>query len=62
MESKHAMVEKAASILTAESFSDAYRKRDLNRMVAHCTPEGELQYVPLGFQGEGESKEQLVSE
>jgi hypothetical protein len=34
MESKHAMVDKAASIHTAEGFFDAYRKRDLDKMVA----------------------------
>jgi hypothetical protein len=46
MESKHAMVDKAASIHTAEEFFDAYRKRDLDKMVAQCNPEGELRYVP----------------
>jgi hypothetical protein len=51
MESKHAIVDKAASINTVERFFDAYRKRDLDRMVAHCNPEGELRYVPLGNQG-----------
>ena len=53
MESKHAMVDKVASIHTAEGFFDAYRKRDLDKMVAQCNPEGELRYVPLGNQGEG---------
>lgn len=53
MESKHAIVDKAASINTVERFFDAYRKRDLDRMVAHCNPEGELRYVPLGNQGIG---------
>ena len=53
MESKHAMVDKAASIHTAEGFFDAYRKRDFDKMVARCNPEGEFQYVPLGNQGEG---------
>lgn len=53
MESKHEMVDKAASIHTAEGLFDAYRKRDLDKMVAHCNPEGELQYVPLENQGEG---------
>jgi hypothetical protein len=53
MESKHAMVDKAASIHTAEEFFDAYRKRDLDKMVAKCNPEGELRYLHLGNQGEG---------
>jgi hypothetical protein len=53
MESKHAMVDKAASIKTAEGFFDAYRNRDVDKMVAHCNPEGQLRYVPLGNQGEG---------
>ena len=52
MESKHAIVDKAASIHIAEGFFDAYRKRDLDK-VAQCNPEGELRYVPLGNQGEG---------
>jgi len=47
MESKHAMVDEAASIHIAEGFFDAYRKRDLDK-VAQCNPEGELRYVPLG--------------
>jgi hypothetical protein len=53
MENKLAMVDKAASIHTAEGFFDAYRNRDFDKMVAHCIPKGELQYVPLGNQGEG---------
>jgi hypothetical protein len=53
VESKHAMVDNAASIHTAEGFFDAYRKRVFDKMVARCNPEGELQYVPLGNQGEG---------
>lgn len=53
MEIKHATVEKAASINIVEGFFDAYRKQDLDKMVAHCNPEGELRYVPLGNQGEG---------
>ena len=53
MESKHAMVDKQTSIHTAEGFFNAYRKRDLDKMVAQCNPEGEFQYVPLGNQGEG---------
>jgi hypothetical protein len=36
-----------------EGFLDAYRKRDLDKMIAHCNPNGELRYVPLGNQGEG---------
>jgi hypothetical protein len=51
--SKRAVVDKATSIDTVEGFLDAYRKRDLDKMVAHCNPEGELRYVPLGNQGEG---------
>jgi hypothetical protein len=51
MESKHEVVDKAASIHTAEGFFNAYRKRDLDKMVAHCNPE-ELRYVPLGNQVE----------
>ncbi len=53
MESKHAIVDKATSINTAEGFFDAYRKRDVDKMVAHCNPEGQFRYVPLGNQGEG---------
>jgi ketosteroid isomerase-like protein len=53
MESKHAVVDKAALIHTAEGFFNAYRNRDLDKMVAHCNPDGELRYVPLGTQGEG---------
>jgi len=53
MESKHAVLDKAASMHTAEGFFNAYRNRDLNKMVAQCNPEGELRYVPLGAQGEG---------
>jgi hypothetical protein len=53
MESKHAVVDKAASIHTAEGFFNAYRNRDLDMMIAQCNPEGELRYVPLGNQGEG---------
>jgi hypothetical protein len=53
MESKHAMVDKATSIHTAQRFFDAYRKQDLDKMVSQCNPEGELRYVPLGDQGEG---------
>ena len=53
MENKHATVDKAASINTVEGFFDAYRKQDIDKMVAHCNPEGELRYVPLGQQGEG---------
>jgi SnoaL-like polyketide cyclase len=53
MESKHVVMDKAASIQTAEGFFNAYRNRDLDKMVAQCNPEGELRYVPLGTQGEG---------
>ncbi len=53
MENKHVMVDKATSIHTAEGFFDAYRKRDPDKMVAHCNPEEELQYVPPENQGEG---------
>jgi hypothetical protein len=53
MEKKSEMVDKAGSINTAEGFFNAYRKRDLDKMVAHCNPKGELRYVPLGNQGEG---------
>jgi SnoaL-like domain len=53
MESKHAVVDEAASIDTAKGFFNAYRKRDLDKMVAQCNPEGELRYVPLGTQGGG---------
>ena len=53
MESKHAMMDKAASIHTAGGFFNAYRKRDLDKMVAQCNPKGEFQYVPLGNQVEG---------
>ena len=56
MESKHAMVDKAASIHTAEGFFDAYRKRDFDKMVARCNPEGEFQYVPLGNQDEAKAR------
>jgi hypothetical protein len=52
MKSKHEVVDKAASIHTAEGFFNAYRKRDLDKMVAHCNPE-ELRHVPLGNQVEG---------
>jgi hypothetical protein len=53
MKSKHAVVDKAASIYAAEGFFNAYRNRDLEKMVAQCNPEGELRYVPLLTQGEG---------
>jgi hypothetical protein len=53
MESKHAVVDEAASIDAAKGFFNAYRKRNLDKMVAQCNPEGELRYVPLGTQGEG---------
>jgi hypothetical protein len=53
MKSKDAVVDKAASIYAAEGFFNAYRNRDLEKMVAQCNPEGELRYVPLGTQGEG---------
>ena len=53
MESKHAMVDKATFIHTAQRFFDAYRKQDLDKMIAQCNPEGELRYVPLGDQGKG---------
>jgi len=53
MESRQVVMDKAASIHTAEGFFNAYRNRDLDKMVAQCNPEGELRYVPLGTQGEG---------
>jgi hypothetical protein len=53
MESKHEVMDKAASIHTAEGFFNAYRNRGLDKIVAQCNPEGELRYVPLGTQGEG---------
>jgi hypothetical protein len=40
MESKHAMVDKAASIKTAGGFFNAYRQRDVDKMVARCNPFG----------------------
>ena len=41
------------AINTVEGFLDAYRKRDLDKMVAYCNPDGELWYVPLGNQAKG---------
>jgi hypothetical protein len=47
MENKYATVDKAASMNIVEGFFDAYRKQDLDKMVAHRNPEGELRYVLL---------------
>jgi ketosteroid isomerase-like protein len=47
------IADKGATINPVEGFFDAYRKRDLDKMMARCNPDGELRYVPLGNQGEG---------
>jgi hypothetical protein len=47
------VADKGASINTVEGFFEAYRKRDLDKMMARCNPDGELRYVPLGNKGEG---------
>jgi hypothetical protein len=35
MENTHAILDKAASIRLVEGFLNAYRKPDLNKMIAH---------------------------
>jgi steroid delta-isomerase-like uncharacterized protein len=41
----------------ARSFFAAYNAHDVNRMVAACSADARLRYVPLGVQGEGRARD-----
>ena len=41
----------------ARSFFEAYNQHDLNRMLASCTDDAQLRYVPMGKPGEGRIRE-----
>ena len=41
----------------ARSFFAAYNAHDVERMVAACSEDAELRYVPMGSQGRGNARE-----
>jgi steroid delta-isomerase-like uncharacterized protein len=45
------------AIDTARSFFAAYNAHDVNRMVAACSEDAQLRYVPMGSQGQGKARE-----